>query len=209
MRRIFLLPVFFLFCAFSCESDDPLIEEEIALPELSPGEIAIELDGASLIFSPIESNAGYGLSCGRLLGVEGLRENPDGSRVWFQVLVIDPEIANFDQEDNPWVFCGADGDGLPRDSGLRFHLMFTDSSGEFRELFSGDPSFGGSGYLEVTELELPFSLDDPDGLITAEFEILLHLSNLDGIPGLSPLNLRGRINTVPVSYFIGSTSPYL
>ncbi|WP_435577640.1 hypothetical protein [Gilvibacter sp.] len=192
-----------------CESDDALVEEEPAFPEAAAGEIAIELDGASLIFTPDESRSGFGPSCGPLFGAEGFRDNPDGSSVWFQVLVIDPEISNLDVEENPWVFCNADGDGLPRDSGLRIRILFTDSSGEFSELYSGDPILGGNGYFEITELELPMSFDDPDGVVSGEFEVLLHLRDTESTPGLSPLNLRGRINSVPVFYFNNTTSPYL
>ena len=50
-KKLFFLPLIFVFTAFMCESDDALVEEGPAFPEAAAGEIAIASDGAFLVFT--------------------------------------------------------------------------------------------------------------------------------------------------------------
>ena len=48
MKKLFYLSILFILTAFTCESDDALVEEEPAFPEATNKEIATALNGTVL-----------------------------------------------------------------------------------------------------------------------------------------------------------------
>ncbi|WP_435577642.1 hypothetical protein [Gilvibacter sp.] len=212
MRIFYYLSIFFLFTAFLCESDEPLeVEETSIFPEAAPSEIAIQIEDAIIVFPAVNVLGNIGSQCGDpvLLKTFGVLTNPDFSNVVFEVLLVDPAVELFDQEENFWQWC--DSTTTDRDFGLRLRMWYNSSDGTTNEFYHADPSLGGSGYLDVTLMEFPdCSLfpDIPPGQFTATFEVVMHRAIPDEGPGVMPLNIRGSFNLIPIGCSFG-TAPYL
>ena len=123
MRILYYLSIFFLFTAFLCESDEPVVFEESSLfPDAAPGQIAIQIEESIIVFPAVNVLGNIGSQCGDpdLLKVFGVLTNPDFSNVVFEVLLVDPTVDVFDQEENFWVWC--ESTTTDREFGLRLRM---------------------------------------------------------------------------------------
>lgn len=219
MRILYYLPIFFLFTAFLCESDEPTeaIDPVIASLVAEPGEIVVEADGAVATLTTVNAMSYYESGC-EVDGEEVDRiriwhqqENADGTRLFLVLHVVKVELGTLNNTLDPGLSCIQYSNFNSR---IRLGLWFAEADGSVTESYYSDAELDSESFLELTEFVLPECCDlpifygfapDEDlfGYVSGNFKIMLY-SSLTG----EALRLRGVINLAPLIHAF-ETSPYL
>ncbi|WP_420379106.1 hypothetical protein [Gilvibacter sp.] len=184
MKKLFYFSILFILTAFTCESDDALVEEEPLFPEAAAGEIVIEADGSLLVLN--DQAEAYVSECN--IVVFGLKQNPDDSNVSLNILLPNTaELTDYILEDY-----AANGEYC---TVFRVGLSFADPADPDNSVYySSFSNFGGSGILTITT----FDFDPPSGgpyTISGHFEVIG--ADIEG--SVTPIAFRGSFNTITIN----------
>ncbi|NQX78381.1 hypothetical protein [Gilvibacter sp.] len=211
MKRFSFLYLFFIL--FSCDNGqieeleeatlfdgtETLEVEAETIPDLSDGQIGVLIDGELIIFEGDEVLGENVPQCGMplLLQVNGEKSYPDGSKLIFNLFVVDAFPGPFDLSIYPWESCFGPS---PRVFGVRVSVARIDAAGEFQEVFATVPDLGSVGRVDIQEFEYQNQWADlEDGFVSATFSVLAH-ETYPSSDSPSSMRLVGAISNVAIVF---------
>ncbi|WP_420379108.1 hypothetical protein [Gilvibacter sp.] len=197
MKKLLYFPIIFILTAFTCESDEPLVEDEPSIfPEAAIGEAAVSFEGEDYILD-VEQE-GTITTCAPdvwQIGYVPFVELPDGRRLSFLFRIGNPELGTVLWEDfsNEVEFC----------SRTRVGVFVYEADGSF-VVYSSLSDWGGFGTLNITEFEfVPES--GADNYFSAEITLTAG-GFVDGEPTGEFIEIVARLNRIPLTLTCSSPS---
>lgn len=194
MKKLLFLPI--LIFLFSCESEAVDSSEDDAdsllFPEVACGEMAIEIDGFLSVYPDVFSLAGDLDLCRVIFNAQ--LPGPASENRLFHMILSPPEVGTFILEET-----GVSNEYCEYTRMTWQYSYSPDPEGSRLPQFgySSRPTWGGFGYLEITELEFNFDDDLPD-YISGQFEYTAGLFFDE--TGLAPetVVIRGSFCEIPI-----------
>lgn len=167
MKKLLLLTLLFSFLACETDSDDSGLDggvDSLLFPEVECGQMALEIDGILTVYDDVFSLVDQISICRVILNAQ-LPGPADENRL-FNLLLSPPEAGTYLLEET-----GLSDEFCDYTRITWQYSLATEPDGprEPQFGFSSRAVWGGSGYLEITELVLNFDDEEPD-YISGQFE---------------------------------------
>ncbi|NQX78378.1 DUF6252 family protein [Gilvibacter sp.] len=196
MKKLFFLPLLFVFTAFMCESDDAVTDAEadsLLFPDVACGSMAVEIDGILSVYSDFTSGiVSQSTTCRMILNANN--EGPGVENRFVSMVISAPAVGTYILEET-----GISDEFCEFTRIVWQYLLDTDADGGLESQFgySSRPVYGGEGYLEITELELNFEDDLPD-FISGQFEFTAGVFFDETGAAPETVTIRGSFCEIPI-----------
>ena len=199
-KKLFFLPLLFVFTAFMCESDDAVTDTEadsLLFPDVACGSMAVEIDGILSVYSDyVLGIVAESPTCRMVLNANN--EGPGFENRFVSMVISAPAVGTYVLEET----------GIETDDTCGFtrivwqYQLAPDADGGLVSQFgySSRPSWGGEGYLEITDLELGYGDDVPD-YISGQFEFTAGVFFDETGAAPETITIRGSFCEIPVEFW--------
>ena len=195
MIKLFYFSILLLFTAFTCESDDAVADTEadsLLFPDVACGSMAVEIDGVLISYDDVFAIISDPAVC--RLKLTAVNAGPGFEDRIINLVISPPNLGTYILEET-----GATDEYCEL---TRVTWQYRSAASADEEIlpqfaYSSRASFGGEGYLEITELELNFE-DDLQDYISGQFEFTAGVFFDETGAAPDTITIRGSFCEIPI-----------